>query len=437
MAENHSIANSETAFRKAQQLMPGGVSSPVRAFKAVGGNPVFIKEGTGCHLKDIDGNEYIDYVASYGPLIVGHCHEQVVAALSKAIGRGTSFGAPTEGETQLASLIISALPAMEMLRFVNSGTEAVMSALRLARAATARERIIKCIGGYHGHSDALLVSAGSGALTLGKPSSPGVPKEIAKTTVLVPYNDLEGAKKAFEKYGSEIAGFIVEPVAGNMGVVLPAADYLKGLRELCDQHGAMLIFDEVMTGFRLAWGGVQTLFNIKPDITCLGKVIGGGLPVGAYGGSKKLMEMISPSGDVYQAGTLSGNPLAMAGGIATLELLKEPGAYETLEKQAAKLQSGLATAAAKAKIPLSVNRAGSMLTPFFVRKKGETVIDYASATSCDTELFAKFFHALLDQGIFIPPSQYEAWFVGLAHDDAAIDETIRAAEKAFAAIKQK
>jgi glutamate-1-semialdehyde 2,1-aminomutase len=428
-------ANSEAAFLKARQLMPGGVSSPVRAFKAVGGNPIFIKEGNGCHLKDIDGNEYIDYVASYGPLIAGHCHEQVVAALSKAIGRGTSFGAPTEGETQLASLIISALPAVEMIRFVNSGTEAVMSALRLARAATGRERIIKCIGGYHGHSDALLVSAGSGALTLGKPSSPGVPKEIAKTTLLVAYNDLEAAKKAFEKYGSEVAGFIVEPVAGNMGVVLPAADYLQGLRELCDQHGAMLIFDEVMTGFRLAWGGVQTLFNIKPDITCLGKVIGGGLPVGAYGGSKKLMEMISPSGDVYQAGTLSGNPLAMAGGIATLELLKEPGAYETLEKQAAKLQVGLANAAAKAKVPLSVNRAGSMLTPFFVRKKGEIVVDYASATSCDTELFAKFFHALLDEGVFVPPSQYEAWFVGLAHDDAAIEETIRAAEKAFGSLK--
>ncbi|HEY1683213.1 MAG TPA: glutamate-1-semialdehyde 2,1-aminomutase, partial [Tepidisphaeraceae bacterium] len=325
------IANSESAFLKARQLMPGGVSSPVRAFKAVGGTPVFIKEGLGCHLKDIDGNDYVDYVASYGPLIAGHCHEQVVAALSKAIGRGTSFGAPTESETQLASLITSALPAVEMIRFVNSGTEAVMSALRLTRAATGRERIIKCIGGYHGHTDALLVSAGSGALTLGKPSSPGVPKEIARTTLLVGYNDLEAAKKAFEKYPDEIAGFIIEPVPGNMGVVLPAEGYLQGLRDLCTSHGAMLIFDEVMTGFRLAWGGAQTIFNIKPDITCLGKVIGGGLPVGAYGASKKLMEMISPAGDVYQAGTLSGNPLAMAGGIATLELLKEPGAYETLE----------------------------------------------------------------------------------------------------------
>ena len=431
------IANSEAVFLKARQLMPGGVSSPVRAFKAVGGTPIFIKEGKACRLKDIDGNEYIDYVASYGPLIAGHCHEQVVAALSKAIGRGTSFGAPTEAETQLASIIVSALPSVEMVRFVNSGTEAVMSALRLARAATGRERIIKCIGGYHGHTDALLVSAGSGALTLGKPSSPGVPKEIAKTTVLVAYNDLESAKKAFEKYPQEIAAFIVEPVAGNMGVVQPAADYLQGLRKLCDEHGTLLIFDEVMTGFRVAWGGVQTLMNIKPDITCLGKTIGGGLPVGAYGGSKKLMEMISPAGDVYQAGTLSGNPLAMAGGIATLELLKEKGAYELLEKQSARLQAGLASVAAKAKVPLSVNRAGSMLTPFFVKKTGETVTDYASATTCDTEAFAKFFHAILDAGVFIPPSQYEAWFVGLAHDDAAIEQTIAAAEKAFAAVKKK
>jgi glutamate-1-semialdehyde 2,1-aminomutase len=431
------IANSESAFLKARQLMPGGVSSPVRAFKAVGGTPVFIKEGLGCHLKDIDGNDYVDYVASYGPLIAGHCHEQVVAALSKAIGRGTSFGAPTESETQLASLITSALPAVEMIRFVNSGTEAVMSALRLTRAATGRERIIKCIGGYHGHTDALLVSAGSGALTLGKPSSPGVPKEIARTTLLVGYNDLEAAKKAFEKYPDEIAGFIIEPVPGNMGVVLPAEGYLQGLRDLCTSHGAMLIFDEVMTGFRLAWGGAQTIFNIKPDITCLGKVIGGGLPVGAYGASKKLMEMISPAGDVYQAGTLSGNPLAMAGGIATLELLKEPGAYETLEKQSAKLQTAIASAAARAKVPLSVNRAGSMLTPFFVKKTGQTVTDYASATSCDTEAFAIFFHSLLDNGVFIPPSQYEAWFVGLAHDDAAIDRSMEAIEKAFTAVKKR
>lgn len=416
--------------------MPGGVSSPVRAFKAVGGTPIFLKEGTGCRLKDVDGNEYIDYVASYGPLIAGHCHEQVVAALSKAIGRGTSFGAPTEAESQLAAMIISALPSVEMLRFVNSGTEAVMSALRLARATTGREKIIKCIGGYHGHVDALLVNAGSGALTLGKPCS-GIPKDVAQTTVLVAYNDLDAAKKAFAKYAGEIAGFVVEPIAGNMGVVPPAEDYLKGLRELCNEHKALLIFDEVMTGFRVAWGGAQTLFNIKPDITTLGKVIGGGMPVGAYGASKKLMEMISPAGDVYQAGTLSGNPLAMAGGIATLELMKEPGAYEKLEKQAAKLQAGLESAAAKAKVPLAINRAGSMLTPFFVKKTGQTVGNYSDATGSDTETFAKFFHALLDNGVMVPPSQYEAWFVGLAHDDAAIEQTIAAAQKAFTAVKEK
>ncbi|HWB55066.1 MAG TPA: glutamate-1-semialdehyde 2,1-aminomutase [Tepidisphaeraceae bacterium] len=437
MSESYSIANSEAAFLKARQIMPGGVSSPVRAFKAVGGTPVFIKAGAGCRLKDIDGNEYIDFIASYGPLIAGHCHEQVVAALSKAIGRGTSFGAPTEAEVQLASMIISALPSVEMVRFVNSGTEATMSALRLARAATGRERIIKCIGGYHGHADALLVSAGSGALTLGKPSSPGVTKDVAKTTVLVAYNDLDSAKKAFDKYAGEIAGFIVEPVAGNMGVVPPAEGYLQGLRDLCDEHGALLIFDEVMTGFRVAWGGAQVLYGIKPDLTCLGKVIGGGLPVGAYAGSKKLMEMISPAGSVYQAGTLSGNPLAMAGGLSTLELLTEEGVYETLEQRSEKLQAGLMAAASKAKVPLAVNRVGSMLTPFFVKKTGGAVTNYAEATSCDTEAFAKFFHAMLVGGVLIPPSQYEAWFVGLAHDDAAIEQTIRIAEKAMAAVKSK
>lgn len=437
MAESYSIANSEAAFLKARQVMPGGVSSPVRAFKAVGGTPVFIKEGLGCRVKDIDGNEYIDYVASYGPLIAGHCHEQVIAALSKAIGRGTSFGAPTEAEVQLASMIASALPAVEMVRFVNSGTEAVMSALRLARAATERERVVKCIGCYHGHADAMLVSAGSGALTLGKPSSPGVLRDVARSTLLVPYNDLDAAKKAFEKHGHEIACFVLEPIAGNMGVVVPSAEYLKGLRDLCTGHGALLLFDEVMTGFRVGWGGAQNIFDVKPDLTCLGKVIGGGLPVGAYGGSKKLMELISPSGAVYQAGTLSGNPLAMAGGLATLELLKEPGAYELLEKQSAKLEAGLLASAAKAKLPLAVNRFGSMLTPFFIHKSNHKVTDYEDAISCDTEAFARFFHAMLQNGVFIPPSQYEAWFVGLAHDDAAIDQTVRAAEKAFVAAKQK
>jgi glutamate-1-semialdehyde 2,1-aminomutase len=435
MADGYSIANSEAAFLRARQLMPGGVSSPVRAFKAVGGTPVFMKEGKGCLLKDVDGNEYVDYVASYGPLIAGHCNERVVAALSKAIGRGTSFGAPTEAEVQLASVITGALPAVEMVRFVNSGTEATMSALRLARAATGRDLVVKCIGCYHGHVDALLVSAGSGALTLGHPSSPGVPRGIAGTTVLVPYNDLAAARQVFEKYPGQIACFAIEPVAGNMGVVAPSREYLVGLRELCTEHGALLLFDEVMTGFRVAWGGAQVLFDIKPDITCLGKVIGGGLPVGAYGAGRKLMDMISPSGPVYQAGTLSGNPLAMAGGISTLEIMQEPGSYETLEKQAAKLEDGLRGAARKAGVPVAINRVGSMITPFFVREDGKRVDNFADATSSDTEAFGRFFHAMLKNGVFLPPSQYEAWFVGLAHDDDAIDRTIRAAERSFAAAK--
>jgi len=316
------LVNSEAAFLKARQLMPGGVSSPVRAFKAVGGTPVFIREGEGPYVKDVDGNQYIDYVGSYGPLIAGHTNERVVAALSKAIGRGTSFGAPTEAETQLASRIVGALPTVEMVRFVNSGTEATMSAIRLARAATGRDLIVKCIGCYHGHADGMLVQAGSGALTLGVPSSPGIPKSIAACTLLAPYNDLWAAQELFENHAGQVAAFIVEPVAGNMGVVPPAEGYLLGLRKLCDAHGALLIFDEVMTGFRVAWGGAQVRYDVKPDLTCLGKVIGGGLPCAAYGGPRKFMDLVSPSGGVYQAGTLSGNPLAMAGGIATLDILQ-------------------------------------------------------------------------------------------------------------------
>src|SRR5258706_544332 len=317
--------NSTAAFAKALKIMPGGVSSPVRAFRGVGGKPVFINEAEGCLLTDVDWNQYIDYVGSYGPMIVGHANERVVAALSKAIGRGTSFGAPTEAEGTLAEKICSALPGMEMLRFVNSGTEAVMSALRLARAATGREKVVKCIGYYHGHLDSLLVSAGSGALTLGTPSSPGVPQSVAGTTLLVHYNDLEGATRLFEKYGEQIAWFIIEPVAGNMGLVVPAEGYLQGLRDLCTKHGALLVFDEVMTGLRVAWGGAQVRFGIRPDLTCLGKVIGGGLPCAAYAGPAALMEKISPSGPVYQAGTLSGNPLAMAAGVGALGILEGGG----------------------------------------------------------------------------------------------------------------
>jgi glutamate-1-semialdehyde 2,1-aminomutase len=426
------IVESEEAFVRARQVMPGGVSSPVRAFKAVGGTPLFVKEADGCRLTDIDGNEYIDYVASYGPMIVGHANERVVAALSKAIGRGTSYGAPTEAEITLAEEIVAALPSVNMVRFVNSGTEATMSAIRLARAVTRRDLIVKCIGCYHGHADQLLVEAGSGALTHGTPSSPGVPASTTSTTISIHYNDLDAARAAFEKYPNQIAGIIIEPVAGNVGVIVPHDGYLAGLRELCSQHGAMLIFDEVMTGFRLAWGGAQTRFDISPDITCLGKVIGGGLPVGAYAARRELMELVSPVGPMYQAGTLSGNPLAMAAGIATLEILKEPNTYEQLEAQAAKLESGLReAAAAAANVPVAINRVGSMICPFFIPAAGQPVTNYREATACDTARFGRFFHAMLARGVYLPPSQYEAWFVGCAHDDKAIDATVRAAAESF------
>ncbi len=430
-------ANSAAAFERARQLLPGGVNSPVRAFKAVGGDPLFIKEARGCTITDVDGNPYIDYVASYGPMIVGHAHERVVAALSKAIGRGTSFGAPTEQETQLAALILSALPAMEMIRLVNSGTEATMSAIRLARAATKRNVIVKCIGCYHGHADGLLVQAGSGALTLGVPSSPGVPKSIAGSTALVQYNDLAGAESLFKKYGKKIAAFIVEPIAGNMGVIAPHHGYLQGLRKLCDQFGSLLIFDEVMTGFRVAWGGAQTLYGIAPDLTCLGKIIGGGLPIGAYAGPRRLMEQISPAGSVYQAGTLSGNPLATSAGLATLEVLQEPGVYETLERRSAKLAVGLESAAKKSKVPIAVNRVGSMIGLFFVKNSGQKVTNYRQATSGDTAAYARFFHAMLDRGIYLAPSMFEAIFVGLAHDDDVIRQMIAAAARAFADVAEK
>jgi glutamate-1-semialdehyde 2,1-aminomutase len=430
-------ANSEAAFLKARQVMPGGVSSPVRAFKAVGGTPRFICKGEGCTLTDVDQNTYIDYVLSYGPMIVGHANERVVAALSKAIGRGTSYGAPTEAESSLATTITSALPSVEMVRFVNSGTEATMSAIRLARAVTGRTYIIKCIGCYHGHVDSLLVQAGSGALTLGTPSSPGIPPSITSNTLLVHYNDLQGAAEIFGKYGDQIAAFVVEPVAGNMGLVIPADGYLQGLRDLCTKHGAMLLFDEVMTGFRVAWGGAQTRYGVRPDITCLGKVIGGGLPIGAYGASRQIMEQVSPAGPVYQAGTLSGNPLATAAGIATLDILQEPGAYEQLEATSGKLIAGLADAAAAAKVPAAFNRVGSMLGLFFVRQAGSSVNNFADATNCDLDAFAVFFHAMLDRGVYLAPSQFEALFVSLAHDEAAIELTIKAAREAFAAVAKR
>jgi glutamate-1-semialdehyde 2,1-aminomutase len=432
-----SIAHSQAAFAKAQQVMPGGVSSPVRAFKAVGGTPIFIREGEGSKIRDIDGNEYIDYVASYGPLIAGHCNESVVAALSKAIGKGTSFGAPTEQETLLAALICDAIAAVDMIRFVNSGTEATMSALRLARAATGREKLVKCIGCYHGHVDSMLVSAGSGALTLGTPSSPGVPASVGSTTLLVQYNDLEGAKALFAQHPDQIACFCVEPVPGNMGVVLPAAGYLQGLRELCDQNKALLLFDEVMSGFRVAFGGAQEKYGIRPDLTCLGKVIGGGLPIGAYGGRKDLMEMVSPSGKVYQAGTLSGNPLATSAGLAMVEMLREPGLYDLLETKSACLADGLAKAARKAGVPLTINRCGSMITPFFVKQDGQPVTNFEQATGCDTAAYAVFFNAMLEKGVYLPPSQFEAWFVSLAHSQEDLDATIKAAGLSFKQVAAK
>lgn len=427
---NRPTANSAAAFARASALMPGGVSSPVRAFKGVGGTPVFIKEAEGCLLTDVDANQYIDYIGSYGPMIVGHANERVVAALSKAIGRGTSFGAPTEAEADLAEKIIAALPGTEMVRFVNSGTEATMSAIRLARAATGRDKVVKCIGCYHGHLDSLLVSAGSGALTLGTPSSPGIPQSITSNTLLVHYNDLDGARKLFEEFGSQIACFCVEPIAGNMGLVLPAEGYLHGLRELCTKHGALLLFDEVMTGFRVAWGGAQTRVGIRPDLTCLGKVIGGGLPCAAYAGPRSLMQQISPAGPVYQAGTLSGNPLAMAAGLATLEILEEPGAYTQLEKCSTALAEGLKNAAREIGIPATVNQVGSMVGLFF---HPGPVTNFAQATASDTAAYARFFHAMLDNGVHLPPSQFETFFVSLAHTDQVIASTLRAAAVALKA----
>jgi glutamate-1-semialdehyde 2,1-aminomutase len=427
-------AQSIAAHARAKRLMPGGVSSPVRAFKAVDATPITVREARGCWLTDVDGHRYVDYVGSYGPLVLGHAPETIVAAITKSAGRGTSFGMPSETETGLAECITKALPAVELVRFVNSGTEAVMSALRLARAATGRDAIVKCIGGYHGHVDSLLVQAGSGATTLGTPSSPGVPKGMTDDTLLIAYNDLDACAKVFAEHGERIAAMIVEPIAGNMGCVPPAEGYLQGLRKLCDEHDALLIFDEVMTGFRVAWGGAQTIDSVKPDLTCLGKIIGGGLPCAAYGGREELMRKMSPDGPVYQAGTLSGNPLAMAAGLATLEALSEEDAYKQLDRIGGAVADLLVRAAKKAGVAVQVNRVGSMLTPFFTE---EPVTNYAGATRCDTARFAVFFRQLLDEGVTIPPSQYEAWFVSLAHDDEALQHTEKAVGKAMRAVAKK
>ena len=421
---------SQKLYEQATALMPGGVNSPVRAYKAVGLHPVFIQKGEGARVTDVDGNEYIDYVGSYGPLILGHAPEPVLIAVNKAASRGTSFGMPTELEMRLAQLVIEAVPGVEVVRFVNSGTEAAMSAIRLARAATGRNKVIKCTGCYHGHSDALLVQAGSGAMTLGVPSSPGVPESVTANTVLVPFNDLDAVRTAMEQHPGEIAAMCVEPIAGNMGCVPPDEGYLKGLRELCDEHGALLLFDEVMTGFRVARGGAQELYGVTPDLTCLGKVVGGGLPCAAYGGKEALMRQVSPDGPVYQAGTLSGNPLAMAAGIATLEQL-DGVVYAQLRQSGAVLAAGLGEAASQAGVSLTVQHVGSMVCPFF---RDEPVRNYEDAMDCSTAAFAVFFKAMLDRGVILPPSQFETWFISTRHDEATIRETLDAAREAFALV---
>ncbi len=430
-----SFVNSSILFAKARELMPGGVNSPVRAFKAVGGCPVFISRGEGCRLYDVDNNEYIDYVCSWGPLILGHRYPHVTSALERCLHEvGTSFGTPTELENALAAKIVEALPSVEMVRLVNSGTEAAMSALRLARAYTGRNKIVKFEGCYHGHADFLLIKAGSGALTLGTPTSPGVPMAAAADTIVANYNDLEGVETIFKECGEDIAAVIVEPVAGNMGVVLPLPGFLEGLRKLTFEYGSLLIFDEVITGFRLSYGGAQALYGVMPDLTCLGKIIGGGLPVGAYGGKKEIMELVSPQGPVYQAGTLSGNPLAVTAGLATLEVLQQPGTYEHLESTAAALEAGLQEAADEAGVEVSLNRAGSMLSVFFTPEK---VYDYKTATTSDTARYAAFFWSMLEQGIYLAPAQFEAAFVSLAHGLKEIERTVEAARKALKAAVRK
>jgi len=419
---------SRLAFAQAQKVIPGGVNSPVRAFKSVGRDPVFIDRGAGAHIWDIDGNRYLDFVGSWGPLIVGHAHPDVVAVIKQVAERGTSYGAPTEIETVLAEEVLKAYPSMEMIRMVNSGTEATMSALRLARGVTGRTKIVKFEGCYHGHSDQLLIKAGSGALTFGVPTSPGVPSQIAATTISARFNDLEGLREIFQREGEEIACVILEPVTGNMGVVLPEDGFLQGVRQLTKEYEALLIFDEVMTGFRVSYGGAQGYYGIDPDLTCLGKVIGGGLPVGAYGGKRRFMEQISPSGPIYQAGTLSGNPLAMNAGLATLKLLQQPGTYEALASKTTRLAEGLKQLAQEAGLPIWVNGVGAMFSIFFT---DVPVKDFASACTSDVERFAKYFRGMLERGIYLAPSQYEAVFLSTAHTESDIDQTLEQAQTVF------
>lgn len=415
-------------FAEAQKLIPGGVNSPVRAFGSVGGEPVFMERGSGCLLYDVDGNEYVDYVLSWGPMIVGHAHPRVTNALKKAIEKGTGFGTPTAPEVELAGMVRSAFPSMELVRMVNSGTEATMSAIRLARGFTGRDKIIKFEGCYHGHADSLLVKAGSGAATLGIPDSPGVPADLARHTITAPFNDFEAVKRIMESDGNEIACIIAEPVPGNMGVVPPASGFLRSLRDITTEYGSLLIFDEVMSGFRVAYGGAQELYGISPDLTCLGKVIGGGLPVGSYGGRRDIMERIAPLGPVYQAGTLSGNPVAMTAGIETLKILSQPGTYERLNMLSEQLSKGFKDAAKAAGIPVYNTRVGSMLCTFFTEAP---VTDYASARKSDTARFARFFISMLEDGIYLAPSQFEAVFLSIAHEEVHIEKTVKAAYRAF------
>lgn len=420
------ISRSIELYDKAQHLIPGGVNSPVRAFKSVGGQPVFIKKGHGARLYDEDGNSYVDYVCSWGPLIFGHAHPRIVAVIKAAAENGTTFGASTAAEVTLAEMIVDAVPSVEMVRLVSSGTEAVMSAIRLARGFTRRDKIIKFEGGYHGHSDSLLAKAGSGVATLGMPDSAGVPPNLTVDTITLPYNSIEAVRAAVALHGSSIACIILEPVAGNMGVVPPKRAFLEALRKITTENGIVLIFDEVITGFRLAYGGAQQLFGVIPDLTTMGKIIGGGLPMGAYGGRRDIMEFVAPSGPVYQAGTLSGNPLAVAAGIETLRMLKEPGVYEGLDKKGEMLAEGLLDAALTAGVAVHGNRMGSMMTLFFTATE---VVDYASAKTSDTARYAAFFRGMLEQGFYFAPSQFEAAFVSTAHTDEDIAVTIAAARE--------
>lgn len=427
------LENSKALFKTAVELIPGGVNSPVRACRSVGVDPIFIDHADGCMVYDADGNDYIDYVGSWGPMILGHRPPAVIRAVARTLNRGTSFGAPTDLEIKLAELVVDAVPSIEMVRMVNSGTEATMSAIRLARGVTGRDTIIKFDGCYHGHADSLLVAAGSGVATLGIPDSPGVPEDFVAHTLSLPYNDIEGISEVMAQRGQEIACIIVEPVAGNMGLVPPVDGFLQKLRDLTETSGSLLIFDEVMTGFRVAYGGAQSLYGISPDITCLGKIIGGGLPVGAYGGKKEILEQVAPQGPVYQAGTLSGNPLAMAAGIAALSQLKTPGFYGALDKKAERLVSGLGAAAEKAGIPATAGRVGSMMGLFFT---DTAVRSFDDAKTCDLERFSAFYIGMREKGIYIAPSQFEVLFMSAAHETTHIDATIEAAEAVFAGLEK-